>query len=81
MEGARPAGQEGRAGDLPITVKRKQAETVHDSDEANDVTTWFVCKPRWFVLSQTNGEPLPESESPDWDAAQALDARDPLRPR
>ena len=76
MEGARPAGQEGRAGDLPITVKRKQAETVHDSDEANDVTTWFVCKPRWFVLSQTNGEPLPESESPDWDAAQALDALD-----
>ena len=59
---------------VPITVKRKHSQTVPDADEANDITTWFVCKPRWFVLSQTDGEPLPDSETPDWDAVRALEA-------
>ena len=59
---------------MPITVKRKHSQTVPDADEANDITTWFVCKPRWFVLSQTDGEPLPDSETPDWDAVRALEA-------
>ena len=61
---------------MPITVKRKRAETVPDTDQANDVTTWFVCKPRWFVLSQTDGEPLPEAETPDWGGARGT--RSPL---
>ena len=57
---------------MPITVKRKRAEILPDVDEASDVSTWFVYKARWFVLSQTEGEPLPEAETPDWDAAQAM---------
>ena len=63
---------------MPITVKRKQAAVVPepDTDEPRDTMTWFVCKPRWFVLSQTDGEPLPEPETPDWDAGHALDALD-----
>ena len=44
------------------------------SDESSDTMTWFVYKSRWFVLSQTEGEPLPEPEIPDWDAARALEA-------
>ena len=61
---------------MPITVKRKRAEVVPEptADEPRDVMTWFVYKSRWFVLSQTEGEPLPEPEIPDWDAARALEA-------
>ena len=38
---------------MPITVKRKRADGVPEpaTDEPRDVMTWFVCKPRWFVLS------------------------------
>ena len=60
---------------MPITVKRKRAEVVPepDTDQPRDTMTWFVCKARWFVLSQTEGEPLPEPEIPEWDAARALE--------
>ena len=63
---------------MPITVKRKRAEVVPEpaTDKPGDVMTWFVCKPRWFVLSQTEGKPLPEPETTEWDAARALDALD-----
>ena len=59
---------------MPITIKRN-AETTDDGTEES-IYTRFVYKSRWFVLSQTDGEPLPESESPDWDAARALDGLD-----
>ena len=36
--------------------------------------TRFVYKSRWFVLSQTEGEPLPEPEIPYWDRHTALEA-------
>ncbi len=32
----------------------------------------FVFKPRWFVLSQTDGPPVPDPEIPAWDRARAL---------
>ena len=59
---------------MPITVKRKQAEVVPEpaADDPRDVMTWFVCKPRWFVLNQTDGDPIPAPEIPDWNAGQAL---------
>ena len=61
---------------MPITVKRKRASVVPEpeTDEPRNVMTWFVCKPRWFVLSQTDGDPIPAPEIPDWDAGQALKA-------
>ena len=61
---------------MPITMKRKRAEVVPEpaTDEPRDVMTWFVYKPRWFVLSQTEGEPLSEPEIPTWDVARALEA-------
>ena len=61
---------------MPITVKRN-AETVDpDTDEPSDVITRFVYKPRWFVLSQTEGDDLPEPDIPTWDRDRALDALD-----
>ena len=60
---------------MPITVKRRPRNHVAETDaDEPDVMTWFVYKRRWFVLSQTEGEPLPEPEIPAWDRAQALEA-------
>ena len=59
---------------MPITVKRK-AETDTGTDEP-EVFTRFIYKPRWFVLSQTEGQELPEPEIPAWDRDRALDALD-----
>ena len=58
---------------MPITIKRK-GETA-DADDA-EVFTRFVYKARWFVLSQTEGEPVAEPEILSWDAARALAALD-----
>ena len=55
---------------MPITIKR-QSETT-DDESAEAVLTRFVYKSRWFVLRQTEGEPLPEAEIPAWDTAGAL---------
>ena len=57
---------------MPITVKRK-AETDTGTDEPDDVITRFVYKPRWFVLSQTEGQELPEAQIPAWDRDTALE--------
>ena len=63
---------------MPITVKRKRADVVPEpaTAEPGDVMTRFVHKARWFVLGQTEGEPLPEAETPDWHAVRALEALD-----
>ncbi len=61
---------------MPITVKRRpstRVQTEPDTEQADDVVTWFVYKAHWFVCSQTEGEPLPEPEIPAWDTDQALD--------
>ena len=55
----------------PVTVKRA-ATSEDDADEA--VFTRFVYTPRWFVLSQTDGEPVPEPPMPSWDKDRALAA-------
>lgn len=52
---------------MPITLKRS---TDDETDDA--VFTRFVYKSRWFVLSQTEGEPLPEPSVPEWNTQQAL---------
>ncbi len=64
---------------MPITVKRTPKNHVAEADTPTDDAehmTWFVFKPRWFVLSQTEGEPLPEPEIPAWDKDHALAALD-----
>jgi len=53
---------------MPITVK-------HDTEEDEPETfTRFLWKKNWFVLSQTDGEPVAPEPIPDWDDARALEA-------
>ncbi len=63
---------------MPVTIKRKtetvDADGADDADSESATFTRFVYKARWFVLSQTEGEPVPEPEIPSWDAARALAA-------
>ena len=63
---------------MPITVKRRPAEVVPepDTDEPGDIITRFVYKPRWFVVSQTSGDPIPEAVGPSWDRETALSGLD-----
>ena len=62
---------------MPITVKRKGSADAGDTDpDEPEAYTRFVYKPRWFVLSQTEGDPLPEPEIPTWDRDTALEALD-----
>src|SRR5437762_2879640 len=44
----------------PITVKR--ATTADDGTEETTAATWFVYRPNWFVLAQTDGKPLIDPE-------------------
>lgn len=55
---------------MPITGKRRGES---DNDEPQTYTA-FVYKPRWFVLSQTEGEEMPTPQIQEFDAAQALAA-------
>ena len=59
----------------PITIKRKGDAAEVDPDEP-EVFTRFTFRPRWFVLSQTEGESLPEPEIQSWDRDTALAALD-----
>jgi hypothetical protein len=54
---------------MPVTVKHaRETETGDDVD----VFTRFIYRPNWFVLAQTDGEPLAEKSIPTWDADRAL---------
>ena len=65
---------------MPVTIKRKaeptEANGADDADSGAATFTRFVYKARWFVLSQTEGEPVAEPEIPSWDADRALAALD-----
>src|SRR5262245_26162645 len=58
----------------PVTVNR--TTTAADGTEETQPATWFVYKPFWFVLAQTEGAALEPVPTPAWDAAQALQALD-----
>ena len=53
---------------MPLTRKMKDEA----SGEDQTVITTFVWKPHWFVLAQTDGEPVPMPEMPGWDKQKAL---------
>src|SRR4051794_3721889 len=56
----------------PVTIKR--TEPGDDGAEETRIATWFVYKPLWFLLAQTDGPPLPEAQTPEWDKDRALTA-------
>jgi N-terminal domain of anti-restriction factor ArdC/IrrE N-terminal-like domain len=53
---------------MPVTVKGKD-ETGED-----ETFTRFIYRPRWFVLSQTEGQDVEPSLPPTWDKTHALAA-------
>lgn len=56
---------------MPVTVNKKD----ESGEKTGDSFTWFSLKPRWFVLSQTDGEDYQhEAVTPDWDRETALAA-------
>lgn len=61
---------------MPLSIRAKQA-----ADQAGDpdpdkpgMVTIFVQKPRWFVLSQTDGADYTPPPPPDWDGDKACAA-------
>lgn len=54
---------------MPLTRKKKD-----ENGEAQTVATNFMWKPRWFVLSQTEGETIEPQATPAWDKGRALAA-------
>ena len=56
----------------PVTCRRDD----EGADEASDLYTRFIWRPRWFVLSQTDGADYTPPVLPDWDGARALAALD-----
>ena len=63
---------------MPVMCKR----TVDRTDESGNPTTdeaaftRFIYRRNWFVLAQTDGQPLPEAPTPTWDRAKALQSLD-----
>jgi hypothetical protein len=43
-----------------------------NQSEDQTVISMFVWKPHWFVLAQTDGEPMAMPEMPAWDKVRAL---------
>jgi antirestriction protein ArdC len=55
---------------MPVTSKRKA-----EADGEDDATfTRFIFRANWFVIEQTNGEPVEALAAPEWNRAQALAA-------
>src|SRR5207237_201620 len=60
---------------MPITVKRQDRSAASGELQPDDLfTTAFVHKPRWFVLSQTEGEEFTLPAFRAWNAETALAA-------
>jgi N-terminal domain of anti-restriction factor ArdC len=64
---------------MPITYRRKAEQDSNGQGEDNqaanpEVITGFVWKPNWFVLAQTNGQPVSMPEITEWDKSKALAA-------
>ncbi len=57
---------------MPITIRSKREKAVGSSSEGEAFYMNFIYRPNWFVLSQTDGEPVPQPETPGWDRSLAL---------
>lgn len=53
---------------MPVTGKRR----AEGESEEDAVFVHFLYKANWFVLSQTEGEPIEIPTIPDWDRSKAL---------
>ena len=57
---------------MPVTVK---AKTIDDNqaDDPAETFTRFIHRPRWFVLSQTDGADYTPVQMPTWSEPRALE--------
>jgi len=56
---------------MPVTVKRTVTNVTTGQEEEHE-GRFFTWKPRWFVLSQTEGETFTPEAIPAWNRATAL---------
>jgi hypothetical protein len=60
---------------MPLTIRGKQGDQTDDGEPVvPGMVTIFVQKPRWFVLSQTDGADYTPPPPPDWDGDKACAA-------
>lgn len=62
---------------MPVTASCASSRNARDAADAIDATDAvprpvFIWKPRWFVLSQTDGDPVTVEPPEAWDKAAAL---------
>jgi hypothetical protein len=60
---------------MPVTCKRETTVKEKADGRGDEVGfTRFIYRPRWFVLSQTDGQPMETPAIPDWNLDAALKA-------
>jgi antirestriction protein ArdC len=59
---------------MPITYKRRDCAERPDNatEDGPESFTRFVFRPKWFVITQTDGQPVEETMIPQWDRERAL---------
>jgi antirestriction protein ArdC len=68
-------GRQVRKGEKAIVLCRPiTRSSENDKGEKKTITTGFVERPFWFVLSQTDGDPIQFPPMPEWDLFRALAA-------
>jgi len=70
-------GRQVRKGEKAIILCRPVTRSFeNEQGEEKTITTGFIERPFWFVLSQTDGEPIEFPPTPAWDRSRALAALD-----
>ncbi|HEY6803708.1 MAG TPA: ArdC-like ssDNA-binding domain-containing protein [Pyrinomonadaceae bacterium] len=68
---------------MPITRKVRDQEAKElQTENGERVFMSFIYKPRWFVVSQTVGEEITQTQIAEWNSEHALDTQyrtDPVR--
>ena len=52
--------------------------TADDGTDESTASTFFIYRPQWFVIAQTEGKPVAEPPTPTWDKERAFAALDIL---
>ncbi|MGH9844125.1 MAG: ArdC-like ssDNA-binding domain-containing protein [Blastocatellia bacterium] len=70
-------GRQVRKGEKAIVLCRPVTRTFeNENGEEKTIATGFIERPYWFVLSQTDGEPVEFPQASQWDRSRALAALD-----
>jgi antirestriction protein ArdC len=70
-------GRQVRKGEKAIVLCRPVTRSFeNEQGEEKTITTGFIERPYWFVLAQTDGEPVEFPPTPAWDRSRALAALD-----